>query len=567
MFILVNPDTNVLIKIAEECKPIINRKGSNIECEDEKATAYLLDDGLIYPKKLPSQMYEVDNIPEEVIPYKYLYTVENGFTINENYSQPIDIDKNIENIENELFNIRSNIIDLDDVNVKTNKSKTLDVYLYLGNNGYFINNEGNANLNEVRIQSILNLGASGSKYYLDNNGNANLNTLIINNATFKGNVYFANSTTYYINSNGDAKFSSITTNSNLSVGGTSSFAGNSTFKSNVYFANGTKYYINNVGNAKFASIVSASSISTTTSLNVGTTSSFTGNATFKSNVYFANGTKYYVYNNGNAKFASIASASSISVGTNATVLGDIILKGHIYMENSTCIYGKDTKGKYLSLINPQSEYNNVALGYDLQYQGDPCSLNLYGGMNGVQVLSELHIRKGGYLSGVLYCSNDVEYWINANGNAVLHVVNIEGTLRINASSKLNDQLTLGSKKSSHTGKEYYINAYGNGSFNGVWIDTLAYYKGGSASSRRYKENIEYRDTNYWHDKLMQLKPCTFNYKNYPNDTHLGFIAEDVVDIIPELVELDEKGNCNLIRIQEIISMLVSEVQRLNSYIK
>ena len=105
MFILVNPNTNVIIKITETCIPIINNKGTNIENEDEKATAYLLDDNLIYPKKLPSQMYKVDNIPSEVIPYKYLYTEENGFIINENYEEPEDIGSDVENIEDEIINI------------------------------------------------------------------------------------------------------------------------------------------------------------------------------------------------------------------------------------------------------------------------------------------------------------------------------------------------------------------------------------------------------------------------------------------------------------------------------
>ena len=68
MFILVNPYTYVLIKISKTCSCIINNKGENIECEEEKATAYLLDDGLVYPKSLPVEMHEIDYIPEGVIP-------------------------------------------------------------------------------------------------------------------------------------------------------------------------------------------------------------------------------------------------------------------------------------------------------------------------------------------------------------------------------------------------------------------------------------------------------------------------------------------------------------------
>ena len=173
-----------------------------------------------------------------------------------------------------------------------------------------------------------------------------------------------------------------------------------------------------------------------------------------------------------------------------------------------------------------------------------------------------------YLHHPLMLGTSLDFWINQNGNGVMKALRLEGKLTLNSASILNAQLTLGASKSPNTSKEFYINGAGNGSFNGVWIDTLKYYKGGSASSKRFKDNIVYRDNDYWHDKLMQLKPCTFNYKNHDEkDISIGLIAEDLIEIFPELVELDKDGNCEMVRTVELVNVLISEVQRSNSIIE
>ena len=43
MYILVNPKTNVLIKIADECTPITNNNGTRVQCSDEVATGYYFE--------------------------------------------------------------------------------------------------------------------------------------------------------------------------------------------------------------------------------------------------------------------------------------------------------------------------------------------------------------------------------------------------------------------------------------------------------------------------------------------------------------------------------------------
>jgi peptidoglycan hydrolase CwlO-like protein len=64
---------------------------------------------------------------------------------------------------------------------------------------------------------------------------------------------------------------------------------------------------------------------------------------------------------------------------------------------------------------------------------------------------------------------------------------------------------------------------------------------GSTSDVRMKKNISPLDSAL--EKVMALNPVTFNMKNEPDSAsrHLGFIAQDVEKISPELVSTDGRG--------------------------
>ncbi len=57
---------------------------------------------------------------------------------------------------------------------------------------------------------------------------------------------------------------------------------------------------------------------------------------------------------------------------------------------------------------------------------------------------------------------------------------------------------------------------------GVWTD---------ASSRAFKENIQHLTIDAALSALEALEPVQYNYKVDPDDNHLGFIAEDVPDLV------------------------------------
>lgn len=86
------------------------------------------------------------------------------------------------------------------------------------------------------------------------------------------------------------------------------------------------------------------------------------------------------------------------------------------------------------------------------------------------------------------------------------------------------------------------------------------------SSERYKEDIE--DMDDYSDEIMDLRPVTFNYKQEPNAEYksVGLIAEEVQEVMPNLVIKDKEGLPMTVRYLDLIPMLLNEVQKLKKTI-
>jgi hypothetical protein len=75
---------------------------------------------------------------------------------------------------------------------------------------------------------------------------------------------------------------------------------------------------------------------------------------------------------------------------------------------------------------------------------------------------------------------------------------------------------------------FYVNnaaVVANLSTTGVWTN---------ASDARYKENIT--DSGYGLDAVMALKPRTYNLIDQTDKPQIGFIAQEVLDVVPEVVD-------------------------------
>jgi len=116
------------------------------------------------------------------------------------------------------------------------------------------------------------------------------------------------------------------------------------------------------------------------------------------------------------------------------------------------------------------------------------------------------------------------------------------------------------------------NTVGNGS-NTCTIDNIYSVSGGVAnvyvsssnqlmratSSSRYKTNINYDDIDL--TNIYGLKPASFVYVGGEKE-YIGFIAEDVAEVEPRLVEFDKNGRPDAVCYDHITALLTSAVQEL-----
>jgi hypothetical protein len=85
-----------------------------------------------------------------------------------------------------------------------------------------------------------------------------------------------------------------------------------------------------------------------------------------------------------------------------------------------------------------------------------------------------------------------------------------------------------------------------------------------SSSIRYKNNVKSLDLDI--SKLSKLRPVSFNYKS-DNASNIGLIAEEVDEVLPELINYNEDGQPDSIRFNGLTVMLLEKVRELDSEIQ
>jgi Chaperone of endosialidase len=94
-------------------------------------------------------------------------------------------------------------------------------------------------------------------------------------------------------------------------------------------------------------------------------------------------------------------------------------------------------------------------------------------------------------------------------------------------------------------------------------DLIVYGTINTPSDFSIKENITHLPPSL-SDKIMELKPVKYNYKEVPEKTHYGFIAQELEDVFPELVNevsLTEEGaTLKTINYLELIPLLLLKIQ-------
>lgn len=102
-----------------------------------------------------------------------------------------------------------------------------------------------------------------------------------------------------------------------------------------------------------------------------------------------------------------------------------------------------------------------------------------------------------------------------------------------------------------------------GSGVAVFIDNTGNL-GTVVSSERFKEDIE--DMDDYSSPIFDLRPVTFNYKKN-GQFSCGLIAEEVEEVMEDLVVKDENGLPFTVKYQDLPVMILNELQKLNARVE
>jgi len=89
--------------------------------------------------------------------------------------------------------------------------------------------------------------------------------------------------------------------------------------------------------------------------------------------------------------------------------------------------------------------------------------------------------------------------------------------------------------------------------NGAGSDGAAWY---TSSSREYKNNIQELSAERAREAVKNMKPVTFDYKDIPGYNHVGFIAEDV----PDLIATPDRKSLSAMDIVAVLTKVLQEQQ-------
>jgi hypothetical protein len=217
-----------------------------------------------------------------------------------------------------------------------------------------------------------------------------------------------------------------------------------------------------------------------------------------------------------------------------------------------------------ALISNTTASNNTAVGYQAGYSATTAGANTYIGY------------QAGYAANRGTASNVINTFVGyGSGSAVTdgYKNTIIGSYSGNQGGldirSANNYIVL----SDGDGNPHLYSSY-NAPNYGLWCNTIVAGTGSalvfntssglisySSSSSRYKENI--KDTKYGLADVIKMRPVTFDYiSDKTND--VGFIAEEMVNIIPEVVGKNKEGQVEYINYDKLTSVLVKAIQELKA---
>lgn len=215
---------------------------------------------------------------------------------------------------------------------------------------------------------------------------------------------------------------------------------------------------------------------------------------------------------------------------------------HLFLDDNNSLYlGYDQSG-YKSKYSSGNSYYGLFIN---NRNGNVINQISIGENNDVTVVSNI----GSIFSGDIIVRNDIIPDIKDSSSLGSNTSRMKAlfTKDIYVNGKVYGDLLL-----------KYSGSYNIGSNSVRWNGIYGINVPNSASDLNLKTNIKV--LNYGLKELLQLKPVTFEWKQNNNGTRLGFIAQELKTIIPEVVTVDDSTGLHGVYYSEIIPLLTKSIQ-------
>lgn len=280
--------------------------------------------------------------------------------------------------------------------------------------------------------------------------------------------------------------------------------------------------------------------------------------------------------------------TTISTGDRNTAVGAVALRNNTTGRTNTAVgvdsLQQNTTGADNTAVGFESLLGNTASASNTAVGVRALATNTLGGENtslGFESLRFNNLGNGNTALGTRSLNLSTGSWNVALG---------QGALSFLSSGDANIAIGLDAGQTLQTGqRNIYLGHFGGAAAEsntirigsnsyqskvflaGVWSATTQYAAvpvvvdlngqlGTVSSSRRYKQDIQ--DLGATTDRLLDLRPVSFRYKAQPEGpVHFGLIAEEVAEVMPELVVHGKDGQIETVAYHELAPMLLNEVQK------
>jgi hypothetical protein len=277
-----------------------------------------------------------------------------------------------------------------------------------------------------------------------------------------------------------------------------------------------------------------------------------------------------------------------TLGNDNTAIGYGALWNNTTAHNNTAIGSGALYTQSFADASPTYLTNNTAVGFQALYSNQPGPLNSPTGKNNTGVGTEaLYSNAAGASNTAL---GQQALWGNQTGNlntalgrGAGRTITGSNNIAIGADAGSGHEAGNSNIHIGHTGYYYESNVMrlGDSGYQAktyiagirgvttsaanaipVLIDANGQL-GTASSSRRFKDDIA--DMDDASSALMKLRPVTFRYKDDPSPggpaLQYGLIAEEVAEVLPELIARSADGRVETVMYQFLTPMLLNEFQK------